>query len=449
MQPREDQGRSPRGIERRYVEAEMRLDTANNTLSASGQLSPGSHDSSESPRLCQSLSGPTDKDNRYSQKPIAFTHEEALLLHHYTEHLGRWLDCSDASRKFTLIVPERARQCPILCQAVLCFAARHRREDMIADAAYQRCITRLIDRLNEKSAIQDEMLLSAVVILHFAEQLHDSSTTSSCDKPHLAGGSAIFRASQSTQFIDPSAPHLREAAFWIHVRQNLYNATVDQRPLDIDFSLKMYPAPDAIQGSHPWTWLGLETAWANQILWNTATVAQFCFAGTGTRSESACETQWQVLWDKTQKWHKGRPRTFEPIMLGPFRDGCVFPSIWFTTDWHAISFVYYHLSCVLLLLYTPGPRFAIRYVHSQLSESKRQILDHSQAIYCACKSLPENPQLGIMLCYTIFIWGPLLSKTEERNEVINLLQKFEENHSWRTSWVISALKVEWGMNPTG
>lgn len=103
------------------------------------------------------------------------TQEEARLVHYYSEHLGRWLDCTDATRQFTLGVPEKVRHCPVLCHSVLSFAARHRREDVIANAAYQRCIELLIQRLNEPSASHDETLLCAIVILQFFEQLNGRS----------------------------------------------------------------------------------------------------------------------------------------------------------------------------------------------------------------------------------------------------------------------------------
>jgi hypothetical protein len=107
----------------------------------------------------------------YSQTPVPLTHDEAVLVHHYTEHLGRWLDCTDATRQFTLSVPGKVKTCPVLCHAVLSFAARHRREEANADAAYHRCIPLLIDRLNERAASHDETLLCAIVILRFYEQL--------------------------------------------------------------------------------------------------------------------------------------------------------------------------------------------------------------------------------------------------------------------------------------
>jgi hypothetical protein len=152
---------------------------------------------------------------------------------------------------------------------------------------------------------------------------------------HLAGTSSILRAFHNTRFIDPSVATFREAAFWVYVRQCLYNAVIRQQPLDLDFSLQLCPAPCSIQDLHPLAWLGLETAWSNQILWNTAYVANFCFSGTGTQSESITRLrQWQVLWEIIKLWHNSRPGTFDPIWSGPSTDGSMFPDIWFTADCH-------------------------------------------------------------------------------------------------------------------
>jgi hypothetical protein len=144
-----------------------------------GIYSPGSPFSHSAPRTQRSISvasllrQPSPEGIRpHSQEDILLTQREARLVHYYSEHLGRWLDCTDATRQFTLKVPEKVKRCPVLCHAVLSFAARHRREDDIADAAYQRCIALLVDRLNEPHASHDETLLCAIVILRFYEQLN-------------------------------------------------------------------------------------------------------------------------------------------------------------------------------------------------------------------------------------------------------------------------------------
>jgi hypothetical protein len=140
---------------------------------------PGSPFRLSAPRTQSSISvasllrQPSPEGTRpYSQEDILLTQREARLVHYYSEHLGCWLDCTDATRQFTLRVPEKVKRCPVLCHAVLSFAARHRREDDIADAAYQRCIALLVDRLNEPHACHDETLLCAIVILQFYEQLN-------------------------------------------------------------------------------------------------------------------------------------------------------------------------------------------------------------------------------------------------------------------------------------
>jgi hypothetical protein len=152
---------------------------------------------------------------------------------------------------------------------------------------------------------------------------------------HLAGTSSILRSSQGTRFVDPSVPTIREAVFWVYVRQCLYNSIIRQRPLDIDFSLELCPDPYSIRDSHPFAWLRLETALSNQILWNTAQVANFCFRRPETQSQSVPRIlQWQELWEAIHKWHDNKPKSFEPTWSGPSTDGSVFPDIWFTADCH-------------------------------------------------------------------------------------------------------------------
>lgn len=179
---------SPNDYEaRRNSRTESRSDAPSVSMSSPAQRSPGSPFLAQGSRSHSIGSVPVasllrpqipDGTRPFSKTPIALSHDEAVLVHHYTEHLGRWLDCTDATRQFTLGVPEKVKLCPVLCHAVLSFAARHRREDAIAQAAYQRCIALLIDRLNEDTASHDETLLCAIVILRFYEQLNGKPSRS-------------------------------------------------------------------------------------------------------------------------------------------------------------------------------------------------------------------------------------------------------------------------------
>jgi hypothetical protein len=218
--------------------------------------------------------------------------------------------------------------------------------------------------------------------------------TGSDAEQHLAGCSAIIRTSQGNHYVDPSAPTLREAAFWVYVRQCLYNATINQQQPDIDFSLQLHPTPGSMRDAHPLARLRLETAWANQMTWNLALVVNFCFDGNEPQSERNHKSRrWQELWELCQTWMQDRPEGFDPIFEGPADDQGSFPEIWFTADWHgqfshavcyiirvltcssAISFCFYHFACIMLLRYKPGPKFAIRNVgSSKEAEVRAEVL---------------------------------------------------------------------------
>ncbi|KAF1973597.1 hypothetical protein BU23DRAFT_133553 [Bimuria novae-zelandiae CBS 107.79] len=380
-----------------------------------------------------------------SKEPVPLIRRDAMLVHHYSEHLGRWLDGTDAARQFTLTLPEQVKHCSILLHAVLCFAARHIRDDVTAQEAYTACLNLVIERLNLNTALHDDDLLCAIVILRFFEQLNVPTESGSDEEQHLvAGTSAILRSSYTTT-VDPSAPTLREAAFWIYVRQCLYNATVNQQPPNIDFAVQLLPLPHSMKGHHPLARLRLETAWANQMTWNCARVTDFCFGKSTTFELSLRMSQWQALWDDVQNWNESRPRSFDPIWRGHSGEYSVFPEMIFTADWHVVSYGFYHFCCILLLNYKPGPRFARRSWGHKLSDEDHQALQHAREICGSVKSSPEAVSALITFCHTIFVWGPILTDATERDEVLGILANLERAQRWPTAWIISALKTEWGI----
>jgi hypothetical protein len=143
------------------------------SATSSEQFSPGAGSSSSGgqpffPRLFHENSSLSSGMQPEQQ---ILTRYEAELVHHYSEQLGRWLDCTDASKQFTRQIPILVQQCPILRNAVLAFAAKHRKEVPFAEQAYQTCLNLLIDRLNSESVTHDDALLCAIVTLRFVEQL--------------------------------------------------------------------------------------------------------------------------------------------------------------------------------------------------------------------------------------------------------------------------------------
>lgn len=149
------------------------------------------------------------------------------------------------------------------------------------------------------------------------------------------GTSAILRTSQTTT-VDPSAPTLREAAFWVYVRQCLYNSTINQQPPNVDLSLRLHPEPFTMTDHHPFAKLRLDTAWANQMTWTCARVINFCFEKSTINDTSLRTKTWQSLWDEVQSWQRDRPRSFDAYWTGQ-SEHSVFPEMFFTADWHSTS----------------------------------------------------------------------------------------------------------------
>lgn len=138
-----------------------------------------------------------------------------MLVHHYAEReldatspkptqknsqwpdLGRWLDGTDAARRFTLSVPENVNRCSILLHAVVCFAARHLGDNAKAEEAYQACLLLVIERLDMNTAVHDVDLLCAIVILRFYEQLDVPKESGTDQEQYLAG--KLFHETKTTK----------------------------------------------------------------------------------------------------------------------------------------------------------------------------------------------------------------------------------------------------------
>ena len=392
--------------------------------------------------------------------PKALSRDEAALLHHYTAHLGRWLDCTDASRQFTLKVPALATSCPVLLEAIMSFAARHTGDAEAANLAHERCIAKLIVLLDSEHVVDDDVLLCAIVILRVFEQLTALGNGTDQER-HLAGCSALLRACQGPS-VDPSAPGLRDAAFWVYMRQCLYNACINQQAPNVDFSLTLLPIPSLGSADS----LRSETAWANTMTWICATVVQFSF-GSDAQDPSTRMPKWQELNKAVEDWATSRPPSFNPIWQGDGScDGNPFPEYYFAADWHVVAFGFYQLANILLIIYKPTPRFAVRRARggglrkedvgsdppstclraelNAIFHHQAQILKHARALCGSCKSEPGNVPARITLCHSLFLWGGLLDDPCERTCLVQLLEELEHNHAWPTAWIISLLEEEWG-----
>jgi hypothetical protein len=147
---------------------------------------------------------------------------------------------------------------------------------------------------------------------------------------HLAGCNALLRSSEEP-VIDPCATDLRQAAFWVYVRQCLYNACVFQMPPNVDTNLNLKPIPMC---DNYLSELRSETGWANTITYLCAKVVHFSFTAEPYDPRQRLE-RWQSLAYDVEQWSNNRPTSFDPLPCTASEGGDnVFPEIWFAADWH-------------------------------------------------------------------------------------------------------------------
>jgi hypothetical protein len=109
-------------------------------------------------------------------------------------------------------------------------------------------------------------------------------------------------------------------------------------PPNLDFSLCVRPAQASIHDLHSLARFRLDTAWANQAVWNAASVTNFCFRKTQTCSNNIDSIhEWQRLWDMNQDWRRERPSSFNELSSCSNGEESVFPVVWFVAEWHGKS----------------------------------------------------------------------------------------------------------------
>ncbi|KAI9034824.1 uncharacterized protein KD926_005338 [Aspergillus affinis] len=159
--------------------------------------------------------------------------EHAALFRFFKERWAPGLDSQDADRHFTLEVQQRAQRAPVLLNAILAVASLHQSRlsgssIVIAEQYHEACVKLILGMLYHADGPIDELLLATTVILRVYEQMNGSFNDDEC---HLLGASALASAQAATN------GHLWKAAFWIYLRQDIYMAILDQRPIKTDLSM--------------------------------------------------------------------------------------------------------------------------------------------------------------------------------------------------------------------
>lgn len=343
----------------------------------------------------------------------------------------------DSHNHFSTVVPFASATCPMLLDAILAFSARHLShtaglDPYIASAYHTSCLKAYIPALSSASgSALDSSLLAATVILRTFEEL-DVTQAGSDDEHYLLGYSIFGELHPSIAVCGG----LRQACFWVYLRQDIYISFVRQRPvksnldnLQIDRSFS--PADDY--------------TWANRIVFKCAEILEFAF-GDDNKATVANTSTWQTLSRDVDTWWVSRPDSFKPIYFEQ-RDaskGRYFPEIWYTLECHATGVQYYHLCRILLAIYNPAvPRMGLGLKHAT-KKLGAEVVDNVRAICGIARSNRPTPA-HFTACHAIYVCGEWFENHGERMAMLALLEETERQKGWPTNATNLELRQQWGM----
>lgn len=229
---------------------------------------------------------------------------------------------------------------------------------------------------------------------------------------------------------------LRQAAFWVAFRQEIYSAFMKQRPFSFPLercaSFRTFePAEDVI--------------WADRLIIFCADVLQYCH-GNPEHPQRQGKERWAELRDAEKRWTEVLPSSFDPIY---FREpdlaaGEVFPEIWYLADCHVAGVQHVELARILLCVFDPSiPKLGPGHVAAlnQLSSTLKTIVRRLCGIALSNRRTP--PGL-ITACMGIAMCGEHFTERTEQEALLAVLEEMEVEHAWPEAKVGEGLRKAWG-----
>ena len=426
------------------------------------------------------------------------TTQSICLIRHFIQNIGRWvsndpllwklaLECQadrrkfdiyDRARHFTLVVPQRARSCPPLLNAILTVAAK----SLVDDPSYKtqngtiefegiplpgltgataieyhnKCIAYFLGISDQPELMNDENLLAAAIILRYYEFL-DTPRGGEVQEQFVKTFQVLVASQASTAFSpsnneDPITPAnspltksttgkashqrtFRPVACWMALRLEVSSAFIKQRsigiPIDAWATQRSFDTSD-------------DNAWTQRLILHCADLLQFCFADEVAIGKSRGEC-WKEIKEFEDFWESYMPESFSPILYKePDRSqGHCFPQIWYMSDCHVLGMQYHDLAGILQTVYDPTiPRLGIGSI-----VSARQVSSTVQDIVVRmCGSAISNPNIQTALItahLAISLAGQYFTDNRQQSSILDLLIKLELDYAWPTAKVVAELKHIW------
>ncbi|KAK6819884.1 hypothetical protein RU639_007076 [Aspergillus parasiticus] len=241
----------------------------------------------------------------------------------------------------------------------------------------------------------------------------------------------------------PRPDGLRQAAFWVALRQELFTSFMKQRPLNFpmnhcDAFRNLSPAEDVI--------------WADRLVIFCADLLEYCYGSSYIHNTDQPSrrhhdpARWHELRNYERDLTLALPKSFEPMC---YRDpdtssGQVFPEIWHLESCHVTGTTHLELARILLVAFDqsrpnlgPGSVSSQRKLASTLKDIVRRLCGIAM---CNRQSPPAfiEALMGITLC------GEYFNDRGEQEALLGVLRTMRQEHAFPTGKVEKMLLEAWG-----
>ncbi|WYZ38211.1 hypothetical protein EsH8_III_000125 [Colletotrichum jinshuiense] len=369
------------------------------------------------------------QDRTYVDSPLwpLRDRQEAFLYRYFVDKLAPLFDMCDSDRHFAKVVPKRAVYCPTLLNAMFSAAAKRLNrtigvDAVIADRYHQRCLRSLIPALSSSTAVVDDNLLAAVVILRFTEEVDIGSMNL---ESHLMGTRILLAAQENAA--DFSS--LRLSAFWLALRQEIYMAFVHSRSVHPNF----FPSIRKLQERAENDENSVDCTYANIAVGICAMCLSHCYGQENHHGRS-----YEQLKQDLDDWWKDKPWYFEAMWANP--EPGFLPEEQYITDAAVTGLQHYYLSRMLLIAHNPK----VARLGSPFRAMEEELKQTVRVICGLAVANERTPPAYVNACLSIAMAGDRFTDRKEQEELYRILVKTDRRLGWPTHAAQIQLREAWG-----
>ena len=252
-----------------------------------------------------------------------------------------------------------------------------------------------------------------------------SDTSAGVDLPRHLKGTSIFFPKKALC----NSSRLRRAIFWLHLRQEIYNACLHQRSVITDLGGCDFE-PDSQSPD--------DNMWFHQTLYIAAHVTRWVFG------QSPSHNRWYELCSMLDTWEHNRPSSFNPLYVysrSP-EAGTFFPEICYANDEHVAAAHFFYMSKLLLTTHDPTiPRIGpgMKLATASMQETALMYVRTLVGIAMCNNFIAARftANLAIMLCDCWF------TDRREQEALLEFMRETSDCSGWAREDAQRALKKAW------